>query len=125
MIGNLDIAFDIFLAGGHVGKDRRQQIVRMNTQNLRWHFSSIAEAQQRQRASGVPSPARLEDRRRKRGLLQHLLHALLAQKLEDLFQWEAVLLSQSDVESVLRCRRLQFEVEGAAEALAQRQSPGF
>ena len=36
-----------------------------------------------------------------------------------------MLLGQRDVQSVVGRRRLQFEVEGAAEALAQRQSPGL
>ena len=36
-----------------------------------------------------------------------------------------MLLGQGDIEAVVGGRRLQFEIEAAAEALAQRQSPGF
>src|SRR5271155_1977235 len=47
------------------------------------------------------------------------------QKLENVGQRKAVLLGQRDIQSVVGRRRLQFEIEAAAEALAQRQSPGF
>ena len=36
-----------------------------------------------------------------------------------------MLLGERDVQPVVGGRRLQFEIEAAAKALAQRQSPGF
>ncbi len=47
-----------------------------------------------------------------------------AQKFEDHFQRKRVLLAQRDDDAVIGGGGLQFEIERAAEALAQRQSPG-
>ena len=41
------------------------------------------------------------------------------------FQWKAVFLSKRDDEAVVRRRRLQFEIERDAEALAEREPPGL
>ena len=46
------------------------------------------------------------------------------QVLEDILEREAVLRSQRQDDGVFGCRRLQLEVEAAAEALAQREAPG-
>ncbi len=125
MVGNLDVAFDIFLARRHIGKHRRQQIVGAHALNLRRDLLAVPKAQQRQRARRVPAPARFEDRRRQRRLLQNRLHGFGMQEMKDIGQRKAVLLGQRDVQPVVGRRRLQFEVEAAAEALAQRQSPGL
>ena len=45
--------------------------------------------------------------------------------MKDVAERKAVLLGERDIEAVVGRGGLQFEVEGAAEALAQRQSPGF
>ena len=71
MVGNLDVAFDVFLAGGHVGEDRSQQIVGAHALNLRRNFLAALEAQQGQSAVRVPAPARAEDGRSQRRLLQN------------------------------------------------------
>ena len=47
MVRNLDVAFDIFLAGGDIRKDRGQQIVGTNALNLWRNFLAALEAQQR------------------------------------------------------------------------------
>ena len=125
MVGNLDVADDVLLARGHVGKDRGQQIVAADALNLRRNFLAALEAQQRQRAVGVPAPARGEDGRRQRRLLQDFLHRLGLQVVEDVAEREAVLLGQRDVQPVVGGRSLQLKVERAAETLAQRQSPGL
>ena len=125
MIGNLNVADDVFLAGGDVGENRSQQIVGAHALNLRRNFLAALKAQQRQRAIGVPAPARAEDRRSQRGLLQNRLHGFGVEEMKNIGQRKAVLLGQRDVEAVVGGRGLQFEIEAAAEALAQRQSPGF
>ena len=125
MVGNLDIADDVFLARSHVGEDRRHKIVAANALNLWRNFLAALEAQQRQRAVGVPAPARGEDGRSQRRLLQHFLHRLGLQVVEDVAERKAVLLGQGDVQPVVGCCSLQLKVKRAAEALAQRQSPGF
>src|SRR5262245_3472199 len=45
--------------------------------------------------------------------------------MKDVSERKTVLLGQRDVQAVIGSRCLQFEVEAAAEPLAQRQSPGF
>ena len=125
MIGNLDFAFDVFLAGGHVGKYRSQQIVGAHALNLRRNFLAALKTQQGQGAVRIPAPARGEDRRIERGLLQNRLHGLGLQEMEHIAQRKAVLLGERDVQAVVGGRGLQFEIEADAEALAQSQSPGF
>ena len=84
-----------------------------------WKRSSASArvASQRQR---VP-----KDRRRQRRLLKNRLHGFGLQELKDVGQRKAVLLGERDVQPVVGGRRLQFEVEAAAEALAQREAPGL
>ena len=125
VIGNLDVADNVLLARGHVGKDRRQKIVAANALNLRRNLLAALEAQQRQRAVGVPAPARREDGRGQRRLLQNFLHRLGLQIVKDVAQRKAVLLGQRDVQSVVGGCGLQLKIERAAETLAQRQSPGL
>src|SRR5260370_42657063 len=45
--------------------------------------------------------------------------------MKHIAEWEAVLLGQRDVQTVISCGRLQFEIKTAAETFAQRQSPRF
>ena len=125
MIGNLDVAFDVLEARGNIGENRRQKIVAANTLNLRWDFLASLKAKQRQRAVGVPAPACGEDRRSQRRLLQNLLHTFRLQIVKNVAQRKAVLFGQRDVQAVVGRCGLQLEVEGAAEAFAQRQPPRF
>src|ERR1019366_7145837 len=52
-------------------------------------------------------------------------HALRSQELKNIRQRKAMLLGERDVQAVVGGRRLQFEIEAAAEALPQRQAPSF
>ena len=47
------------------------------------------------------------------------------EELEDVGEWERVLLGERDVESVVGGGGLELEVEAAAEALAQGEPPGL
>src|ERR1700676_5077195 len=47
------------------------------------------------------------------------------QESKNIRQRKTMLLGQRDVQAVVGGCRLQFEIEAAAEALAQRQSPGL
>src|SRR5262249_5372051 len=125
MVGNLDVAFNVFLASSHIGKHRGQQIVGADALNLRRNLLAVLEAQQGERARGVPAPARFKDRRWQGGLLQDRLHRLRLQKLEYVGEREAVLLRERDVQAVVGGGGLQFKIEAAAETLAQRESPGL
>ena len=125
MVGNLDVPFDIFLARRHIGKNRGQQIVRAHALNLRRNFLAALKTQQSQRARCIPAPARPKDRRSQRRLLQNWRHGLGMQKLKNIGQRETVLLGERDVQAIVGGGGLQFEIEAAAEALAQRQSPSL
>src|SRR5205807_1402174 len=58
-------------------------------------------------------------------LLKDFLDRVLMQEMEDICQWEAVLLGQGNVKAVISGAGLQFKIEGNAETLAQCQSPGL
>ena len=47
------------------------------------------------------------------------------EEVEDVGEREAVLLGEGDVDAVVGGGGLEFEVEAAAEALAEGQAPGF
>ena len=125
MVGNLDVPNDVLAAGGDVGKDRGEQVVGPDALDLWRNFLAALKTQQGQRAGCVPAPAGAEDGRCQRCLLQDRRHCFGMQKLKNIGQRKAVLFGESDVQAVVGGGRLQFEIESAAEALAQRQSPGL
>ena len=92
--------------------------------DLRRGFLAATEARQRQRGDRVPAPARAEQRRVEQGLGEHVVGAGRVQVAGHFLQREAVAGGQRQHDRVLGRRGLQLEVELAAEALAQRQSPG-
>ena len=89
------------------------------------HLLSAAESKERERSAGVPSPARAEDGRGQRRLLQNLPRRRRVEKVEDVGKRKAVLLGERDGDAVVGGRRLQLEIERSAEALPQGQSPGL
>src|SRR5580698_5183849 len=115
MIRNLPFALNVLEARSRVRKNRGQQIVGTHPLNLRRHFLSILKAQQRQRPVRVPPPARGKDRRIQRRLFQNRLHGRRLQEIEHIRQWKAVLLRQSNVQTIVSSRSLQLEVESNAE----------
>src|SRR6266480_2349369 len=125
MIGNLDVAGNVFLTGGNVGEDRRQQIVGAHTLNLRRNFLAALKSQEGEGAICIPAPPRSKDWRSAGRLYQDVLHSFGTQEMKNICQRKAVLLGQSDVDAVIRSGGLQFEIEAAAKTFAQRQAPGF
>ena len=124
MVGDFDVAFDVFKAGGNVGEDGGEQIVASHALNLRRNFFAVLKAQQGEGAVGVPAKAGGEDGRAgEHGLLKNVLDGFGLEEVEDVGEREAVLLGKRDVDAVVGGGGLQFEVEAAAEALAQRQVP--
>ena len=77
------------------------------------------------RAPGGPAPAGLEDGRRDGGLFEELFRGVFGEEVEDVGEGKAVLLGEGDVDAVVGGGGLQFEVEAAAEALAQGEAPGL
>src|SRR5207302_5821759 len=95
VIGNLDVADDVFLAGGHVGENRCQQVVGTHALDLRWNFLAAVKAQQGQRASGIPAPTGAENGRCECRLFENRLHRFRLKKLEDIGKRETVLLAKA------------------------------
>ena len=82
MIRNLPIALNVLKAGRRLRKHGRQQIVGAHALNLRRNFLAILKAQQRQRPIRVPAPARPEDGRIQRRLLQDRLQRIGLQEMK-------------------------------------------
>src|SRR5580765_5200847 len=54
-----------------------------------------------------------------------MLYGIGMEKVEDVGERETVLLAKRNIQTIIGCRGLQLEIEGAAEAFAQGQSPSF
>ena len=125
VVGDLDIALDVFKAGGDVGEDGGEEVVASHALNLRRDFLAVLEAEECEGAVGVPTEAGGEDGRAgEYGLLKNLLDGFGLEEVEDIGEGEAVLFGRGDADAVVGGGGLQLEVEAAAEALAQGQSPG-
>ena len=124
VVGNLALADQVFGAGDLVGKHRRDEVLGVHPRQLRRHLPAAAHARQRQRDAGDPAPARGEHRRVEHRLDQHRADVVGVEVANDVAELEAVRGGQRQQDMVLGRRRLQLEVELAAEALAQRQPPG-
>src|ERR1041385_1690403 len=118
MVGDHDGPISIFLALRHIRKDRSQQISRARALHLKRNFFAVPVEQKRQRAIGVPSPPRLQQRGEQRGLLQDFLYRILMQEVENIGERKAVLLSQRNVYAVVCSCSLQLKVERHTETLA-------
>src|SRR5579863_717279 len=125
MIGNLDVALDVFLTGSDVREHGSHQVVGAHALNLRRDFLATVETEEGQSAASVPAPASAKEWGGKRGLLENRLHSFCVQEMKHVGQWKTMLLGQSNIQAIVSSCCLQFEVEAAAEALAQCQSPGF
>src|SRR5258708_10558588 len=99
VVGDFDVALDIFLAGSDVGEDGGEEIVGAHALNLKGNLFAAAEAQQGQGALGVPAPAGGEDWRIQSGLFENWLDAFGVEILEDVGQGETVLFGQGNVEA--------------------------
>ena len=124
MVGNLALADEVLGAGDLVGEDRGDQVFRLHAQELRRHLLAAAEARQGERHAGDPAPAGGEHRRIEQRLDQDRPDAGGIEVARDVVELEAMRRRQRQHDIVLGRRRLQFEIELAAEALAQRQAPG-
>ncbi len=124
VVGDLDgAAAVVVLAGRLRGEHGRHEILRAHALDLRRHALAALRAHERERAHGVPAPARLEHGRLDRGLREQLLEIVGAQHLEHHLEREAVLRAQRQHDAVVGRGRLQLEVERAAKSFAQRHAP--
>ena len=124
VIGDLALAHDVLQAGELVGEDDRHQVLGGLAEQRRRHSPAAALARDGEGAAGVPAPAHAEQRRVEHRLGEDVARRVRAQEVEDVLQREAVGGAEGEHDGVLGGRRLQLEVEGAAEALAQGQPPG-
>ena len=125
MIGNFDVARNIFLAGQGLRENGCEQIVGTHALNRRRNFFPAHEAQQGERAAGNPAPARGEDRRSQHGLLEQRFDAGGLEEMKDVGERKAVLLAERNVQAIVGGGGLQLEIERTAEAFAQSEAPGF
>ena len=125
MVRHLAFADDVLEAGDLVGEYRRHQVLGLHPLQLRRDLLAADEARQRQRSGGIPAESRGEQRRVQQRLHQHLFGAGRMQVAHHLDQRERMAGRERQHDRVLGRRRLQFEIELAAEALAQRQPPGL
>ena len=79
--------------------------------------ASARPASQRQRVANIGEV--------EHGLLEHCLDAGGVEEMKNVGERKAVLLAERNVQAVVRGGSLQFEIERTAEALAQREAPGF
>ena len=123
MIGDLPVARNVLQAGGRIGEHRGHQIVGHHPLQLRRDLPAVAVARDGERNGRVPAPAGLKHRRVEECLDQHVAGGGRVQIPEDVGQRKRMLRTEREEQGVLGGRRLQFEVELAAEALAKRQTP--
>ena len=124
VIRDLALAGQVFRTGDLIGKDGSDQIFGAHARELRRHFFAAAEPRQRKRHAYHPAPARNEHRRIEQRLDQERPDRRGVEIARDLGKLEAMCGGQREDNIVLGRRRLQLEIEFAAKALAQRQSPG-
>ena len=115
---------NIVLTGHRVREDRAKKIFRFHPLNLRGNFFAMGKAQQDQRATDIPAPARHKHRRLEHGGKQDLAKRMAVQEPEHRLEREAVLLPKRDHDPVVGRRSLQFEIEGHTEPLPQGEAPG-
>src|SRR5262245_58587045 len=124
MVGHLALANEILGAGDLVREDRADKILGHHAHELRWHLLSAAEAGQCKRDAGYPAPTRAEHRCIEQRLDEKLAHGLGAEIPRYIGEVEAVRGGERQDDVILRCRRLELEIELAAEAFAQSEPPG-
>src|SRR5713101_1176003 len=123
MVRDLDVAFDVLLAGRDIREHRGQQIVGTHALDLRRNFLAALKTQQCEGTCCIPAPAGLKNGSGERRLLQNRRHGFRVQEMKNIGQRETVLLGQRDVQTVVSGRRLKFEIKSAAKTLAQRETP--
>ncbi|MNS21026.1 hypothetical protein D3C72_527800 [compost metagenome] len=124
MIGNLPLADDVLQAGDLIGEYGGNQVFALHPLDLWRHLATADKARQGHGHAGVPAPAHAKQRRIEQRLDKDRLGAAAIQVTPHIVQFETVAGGQRQHDGVLAGCRLQLEVEGTAEALAQGQAPG-
>ncbi len=111
----------VLLAGGQGREHRRHEVVGLHALDGQGVLLPAPEPQHGQGAVEVPPPAGGEHGRGQHGLAQDAFGRLRSEQPGGAVEGEAVLGSEGEHDGVVVGGRLQLEVEGGAEALAQRQ----
>ena len=120
VVGDLDRADLVVLARRRAGEHRGHEVVGLHALD-RWRVLPAApETEHEQRPVEVPPPAGEEHRRVEDRVLERVVDGVAAHVARDLFEWERVVRPERQHDRVVGGRRLQLEVERAAELLAQR-----
>ena len=112
----------VVLAGRGLGEHRGQQVVGLHALDRRRVAPAAAEPQHHQRPVEVPAPAGLEHRRVQDGVLEGVGDGPARHVAGHLVEGEAVVGAERQHHGVVGGGRLQLEVEGPAELLAQGQA---
>ena len=118
-----DVGDRVVLALDLSGKDGGQQVVGPHALQWRGDPASPGVPQQGQETGGVPPPPGAEQRGLEHGLEQHLFHGAGRQVGENIRYREGQGRPQREVETVIGGGRLQFKVEGPADAFPEGHSP--
>ena len=126
VIGRIDPAAgrEVVLAGGGGGKDGGEEVVGAHALDGGGDALAARLPEEREGAGGRPSPAQREDGGLQDGLREDVLRAGGIEVGEDVLDGEGVLGAERDIDALVGCGGLQFEVESGAEALAEGESPG-
>ena len=120
---NPHLTGEVFGAGGLVREDRGQQVVGEHPLDGGRHPLAGPPAGHRERPGCGPTPAHEEQGYSQNRLGQHRLEGCRLEEREHRLQRERVQVGQGDDDAVIGCRRLEFQVEGPAEALPEREPP--
>ncbi len=117
VVGHFDVAGRVFLTRGLRRKNRGEEILGAESLDRRHDALSTDLPQHREGAGRVPPPARAEHGRREQGLREEMLDIFGVQHFEERLDGKTLLRADRQHDSVVVRRRLQLEVELAAEAL--------
>ena len=124
MVGDGAGSREVLGARDLVREHRGDQVLGLHALDVRRDLRTAPEPRDGQRDVCVPPPADVEHRRVEQRLGEDVAHRLRREVAGDLVEREAVGFAEREHDRVLGRRRLELEVELAAEALAQRQTPG-
>ena len=124
VIRHLAVTDDVFQTGQLVGKDAGHQVFGLHSQQMRRRLASGMKTSDGERNDGVPAPTNRKHRRIEQSLHEYVPHCGGLQEMLHVLQRKALRSSQRQDQRILVGGGLQLEVEGAAESLPQRQSPG-
>ena len=124
VVRGLDVTGRSVVLASYLGRENGcQQVVGPHSQQRGGHLLTTSEPEQRQGACSVPPPTGAEHGRLQHRLEQHLLHRPGGKVGEHLVQGERQVGSNGKVQPVVGGRRLKLEIEGTADAFAQRHAP--